>query len=123
MLRTLGIGIISSAASAAQTEQTPPAELVQYIRETKSHGFADAKIKSQRAAVGWPAAIVDEVLAYHLRNEKSSQPTAPVAKAAAPTAASPDPTQLPAVSPGLTTPKRMPALQTFLEPRGRRMIT
>ena len=77
----LGIGMVSSAA---QTDRTPPAELVQYIRETKRHGFADAKIKSQAVAVGWPAATVDEALAY-VRNEKPAQPAAPVAKAAAPT--------------------------------------
>ena len=105
MLMALGIGMISSAA---QTDQTPPAELVQYIRETKRDGFADAKIKSQAVAVGWPAATVDEALAY-VRNEKPSRAAAAAAKADAPAAASPAPTQLQTVSPELT-PKQMPAV-------------
>ncbi|MGO9259872.1 MAG: polysaccharide biosynthesis/export family protein [Bryobacteraceae bacterium] len=107
MLLALGIGIISSAA---QTDQTPPAELVQYIRETKRHGFADAKIKSQAVAVGWPAPIVDEALAY-VRNEKPAQPTAPAAKAAGPAGVSPAPTQLQTVAPELSPAKQMPALR------------
>src|SRR5580700_5909469 len=85
VLIALGIVIVSSAG---QKDRTPPAELVQYIRETKRHGFADAKIKSQAVAVGWPAATVDEALAY-VRNEKPAQPAAPVAKAAAPAEAAP----------------------------------
>src|SRR5580698_5349809 len=79
VLMALGIGMISSAA---QTAKTPPPELVQYIRETKHQGFADAKIRSQAVAVGWPAATVDEAFTY-LRNEKPSQPDASVAQAAA----------------------------------------
>jgi polysaccharide export outer membrane protein len=117
MLMALGIGMISSAA---QTDHTPPAELVQYIRETKRHGFADAKIKSQAVAVGWPAATVDEALAY-VRNEKPAQPAAPVAKAAAPAEAAPAapaPTQLQTVSPEVTPPKPMPATPEPAKSRG-----
>jgi hypothetical protein len=79
VLIALGIAIISSAA---QTVKAPPPELVQYIRETKHQGFADAKIKSQAVAVGWPAATVDEAFDY-LRNEKPSEPAAPLAQSAA----------------------------------------
>jgi polysaccharide export outer membrane protein len=86
----LGFAIISSAA---QTDQTPPPELVQYIRDTKRRGVTDAKIKTQAVAIGWPDAAVDEALAY-VRNEQAPPKTVPVAKAAAPSAASPAPIQL-----------------------------
>jgi len=62
----LGIALTSSAA---QSDKTPPPELLQYIRKNKSLG--DAKLKSQAIAVGWPAAIVDEALAY-LHNENAA---------------------------------------------------
>lgn len=88
VLIALEIAIISSAA---QTDKTPPAELVQYIRDTKRRGVPDAKIKSQAVAVGWPAVTVDEALAY-VRNAKASRPTVPVAGAAAPAVVSPAPT-------------------------------
>lgn len=85
----LGMAIISSAA---QADKTPPPELVLYIRESKRHGFADAKIKSQALAVGWPAATIDEALAY-VREEKTSHAAAPAAKAAESSAAEPAPKQ------------------------------
>lgn len=119
----LGLGFVSNAA---QTDQTPPAELVQYIRETRRHGFADAKIKSQAVAVGWPAATVDEALAY-VRNEKTSQPTAPVAKAAPPVTATPAPAapvstpapaQSGAASPEISTPNPIPTVQAPALSRG-----
>jgi polysaccharide export outer membrane protein len=105
VLLALGIAIISSAA---QTAKTPPLELLQYIRETKQQGYADAKIKSQAVAVGWPAATVDQAFAY-LRDEKLSQPAAPLAQAAAPAAASPAaPKQLQTAAPEPAMPKQAP---------------
>jgi polysaccharide export outer membrane protein len=103
VLIALGIAIISSAA---QSGKTPPPELIQYIRETKRQGFADAKIKSQAVAVGWPAATVDDAFIY-LRNEKPAQPAV---QAAAPSAAEPasallDPKQSQAVAPQPTDSK------------------
>jgi polysaccharide biosynthesis/export protein len=94
VLIALGIAIVSGAA---QTAKTPPAELLQYIRETKHQGFADAKIKSQAVAVGWPAATVDEAFVY-LSNEKPAEPVA----------ASAAPTQL-RTAPDAATPKSTPA--------------
>src|SRR5271155_4021084 len=86
LLAFCGIAIVSSAA---QTNKTPPPELVQYIRETKRQGFADAKIKSQAVAVGWPAATVDEAFAYVRSTEKPPEAAAPVVQAAAPSPAGP----------------------------------
>jgi polysaccharide export outer membrane protein len=75
VLLALGMALIPGSA---QTANAPPPELLQYIRETKRQGYADAKIKSQAVAVGWPAAAVDNALTY-LRNEESSQAAAPAA--------------------------------------------
>lgn len=110
VLLALGIAIVSSAA---QTAKTPPLELLQYIRETKQQGYADAKIKSQAVAVGWPAATVDQAFAY-LRDEKLSQPAAPLAQAAEPAAAAPvapspaPPKQLQTTAPEPAMPKQAP---------------
>jgi len=114
VLIALGIALISSAT---QADKTPPQELVQYIRESKRHGFPDAKIKSQAVAVGWPAAAVDEALAY-VHNEKASQPTGPAAKATAPSAASPTSTQLQKAAPESATPKETLAPQESSLNRG-----
>ena len=113
---------IALTASAAQTAKTPPPELVQYIRETKRQGFADAKIKSQAVAVGWPAATVDEAFAYLRSSEAPAQAAAPVVQAAAPPAAepaaSPASRQLPAVALESTTPRQPPAVQDPSQTRG-----
>jgi len=120
ILIALGIGIIPSAA---QSDKAPPPELLQYIRETKSHGFADAKIKSQAVAVGWPAATVDEALAY-LRNEKASPPAVRAAKTAAPSTTPAAPVQLETASPvmtaapAVTPPPQMQAVQAPAVSRG-----
>jgi polysaccharide biosynthesis/export protein len=107
VLMALGIAMISSAA---QTVKPPPPALVQYIRETKRQGFADAKIKSQAVAVGWPAATVDDAFAY-LRSEKPPQPADPVDQAASPAASGPVP-----ASPA--NPKQAPATQEPSPSRG-----
>jgi polysaccharide export outer membrane protein len=112
VLMALGIAMISSAAQSAKT---PPPELIQYIRETKRQGFADAKIKSQAVAVGWPAATVDDAFIY-LRNEQPAQAVAPVTQAAAPLVAEPapaslDPKRSQAVAPQPTDSKPAPAIK------------
>jgi len=110
VLIALGLAIVSSAA---QTGKAPPPELVQYIRETKHQGFADAKIRSQAVEVGWPAATVDEAFVY-VRDEKPSQPAAPVIQAASASgriAASPAPSQSQTPYPGVATPKQTPSVK------------
>ncbi|MBZ5621855.1 MAG: polysaccharide export protein [Acidobacteriia bacterium] len=82
LLVVLGTAMISYAA---QTDQTPPPkELIQYIREAKKRGEAEAKIKRQAVAVGWPAAAVDQAIAYD-KSGKSAEPAVPA------TAATPQP--------------------------------
>jgi polysaccharide export outer membrane protein len=108
VLIALGIAIISSAA---QKDKTPPPELIQYIRDTKRQGFADAKIKSQAVAVGWPAATVDEAFVY-VRDEKPSQPAAPVIQAASASdriEVPPAPRQSQTPNPTPATPKQTPS--------------
>ncbi len=101
VLMALGMALISSAA---QTDLTPPPELIQFIREIKSRGVTDAKIKSQAVAVGWAPVTVDEALAY-LRNEKAPPKTVPAAKTITPPPATPGPTQLQESTPELVGPK------------------
>jgi polysaccharide biosynthesis/export protein len=107
----LGIVLISSAA---QSDKTPSSELVQYIRETKRQGVSDAKIKSQAVAVGWPAATVDEALAY-VHNQKSSPPAA---KASPPSGAPATPTLLQRDTSEAATPKQTAGLQEPALSRG-----
>jgi polysaccharide biosynthesis/export protein len=103
-----GLGM-AATSGLAQTDKAPPSELVHYIRETRRSGAKDAKIKSQAVAVGWPAATVDEALAY-LRNEDTSQKIVPEAKASEPSAASLVPAELVSAAPELTSPKPTPTL-------------
>jgi polysaccharide biosynthesis/export protein len=74
----------TAVSRAAQADQTPPRELIQYVLEAKRQGLADAKIKKQAVAVGWAASAVDEALVY----AKSGKPlpTTPMAAPAAVTA-------------------------------------
>jgi len=104
MLTALGIGAISGAA---QADKAPPPELVKYVRESKSHGVADAKIKKQAIAVGWSAASVDEALAY------LSDGKAPAAAAG-----SPAPVQVQAGMPEVKAPPETPAAQPPVINRG-----
>ena len=57
----LGAAIVSHAA---QAEQTPPKELIEYIRQARKQGESDAKIQKQAAAIGWPDTVVTQALAY-----------------------------------------------------------
>jgi polysaccharide export outer membrane protein len=60
-------------SDAQQTDKAPPKELIQFIHEAKQRGEQESKIKQQAVAVGWPAASVEEALAY----EKSGKPSEP----------------------------------------------
>src|SRR5580692_8003778 len=107
VLMALGIAIIPGAA---QTDKGPPPELLQYIRETKHQGSADAKIKSQAVAVGWPAATVDKAFSY-VHDEQPLQPAGPVAAASEPAGASPAPRQSPTAAPESTPSKQTPSVK------------
>lgn len=76
---------ISAVCSAAQADQTPPRELIQYVRDARQKGEPETKIQTQAAAVGWPAALVEQAIAY----DKSGKPL-PEAPAA-PSAGTPQP--------------------------------
>jgi polysaccharide export outer membrane protein len=49
---------------AQQGEQTPPKELVEYVRQAKQQGESDADIQKKAAAIGWPEAVVKKAIAY-----------------------------------------------------------
>lgn len=59
VMATLGAGQILAAVA-----DTPPQELVQYIREAKRQGLNDVAVRQNAVAVGWPAAIVDEAILF-----------------------------------------------------------
>ena len=59
LLLTLGGAICCLAEQAAQT---PPKELMEYIRQAKKQGESDVKIQKQAVAIGWPEALVKEAL-------------------------------------------------------------
>src|ERR1019366_2979860 len=70
LLIALGAAMIFDSQ---QTDKAPPKELIQFIHEAKQRGEQESKIKQQAVAVGWPAASVEEALAY----EKSGKPSEP----------------------------------------------
>jgi polysaccharide export outer membrane protein len=78
VLIAFGIAGISSA----EVEKVPPKVLIEYIRQAKSRGTTDARIKQQAITLGWPAATVDEAIAYE-RGEKGLQPEIPAPLTAA----------------------------------------
>jgi polysaccharide biosynthesis/export protein len=65
----LGAVVVSQAA---QTEQAPPKELIEYVRQARKQGESDTKIQKQAAAIGWPEAVVKRALA----SEASGKPVA-----------------------------------------------
>lgn len=62
----LGAGMTSSMA---QTDQDPPKELVQYVRDAKQQGLKESSIKQNAVAIGWPASTVDSAIAYAKQQE------------------------------------------------------
>jgi len=55
---------------AAQADQAPPAELIQYVHEARLKGESEAKVRQQAVALGWPEAVVEQAFAY----DKSGKP-------------------------------------------------
>jgi polysaccharide export outer membrane protein len=71
--------LISMGAKVAISQATEPAlpkELVQYVRQAKGQGVADAKIKKQAQAVGWPATLVDAALVSAKDTKTAATPDA-----------------------------------------------
>src|SRR5438046_8721867 len=77
--------IVGAAAisPAAQADQSPPKELVQYIHENKRRGVDEARIKRQALAVGWSATVIDQAMAFE-KTAKPSPETPPAAGASSP---------------------------------------
>jgi polysaccharide export outer membrane protein len=64
----------ASAQTAVQREgKVPPSELLQYIRNAKQQGVADSRIRQQARAIGWPAAVVDEAIAFEATAAKAPE--------------------------------------------------
>jgi polysaccharide export outer membrane protein len=73
--------------------------LIQHVRDAKRQGVAEAKIKRQAVAVGWPAEVVDQAIAYAKSGKESSPSPRPAVESPTPSLA-PDP--LPAAPPPAT---------------------
>src|SRR5215813_9947206 len=71
------ISVGGQVAISQATEPAVPKELVQYVRQAKGQGVADAKIKKQAQAVGWPATLVDAEL-VSVKDAKNPSDTAGV---------------------------------------------
>jgi len=67
-----------SISSEAQEEKVPAKELVQYIHDSKQRGVKEEKIKQQAIQRGWPAAAVEEALAYEKGAGASTSTPSPV---------------------------------------------
>jgi polysaccharide export outer membrane protein len=67
---------------AAQADQVPPRELIEYVREATKTGVSESKIQKQAAALGWPETVVDQAIAFVKSGKPLPEtPTAPVAAA------------------------------------------
>jgi polysaccharide export outer membrane protein len=66
--KLVAIVILSVGAAtvclAAQADQTPPKELIEYVHQAKQQGQSDADIQKKAAAIGWPEAVVKKAIAY-----------------------------------------------------------
>lgn len=109
VLMLIGTALISSA----QTDKTPPQELVQHVRDARRQGVAEAKIKRQAVAVGWPAEVVDQAIAY-AKSGKESSPSPRAAVESQPPSPAADPS--PAVPP--PAPTSVAAPNPAVEPGG-----
>jgi polysaccharide export outer membrane protein len=49
---------------AAQADQTPPKELIQYIRHARQEGTSEAKIQKEALAIGWSKTAIEQAIAY-----------------------------------------------------------
>jgi polysaccharide export outer membrane protein len=72
---------------AEQGDQTPPKELVEYVRQAKQQGESDEEIRKKAAAIGWPEAVVRQAIAYG----KSGKPAPASPMTPKETSASPQP--------------------------------
>jgi polysaccharide export outer membrane protein len=96
-------------AQAFGQENTPPKELVQYIRDSKKSGQNEFQIQQNAVNSGWPQPVVNEAIAY-IRSTEKDAPAAPSKSAApekAPAEASTSPSStLPSITPGTTPPDK-----------------
>jgi len=90
LLATLGSLLIFQAA---QADEIPPKQLVEYVQNAKKHGATDLKIRQQARDLGWAAAMVEKAIAQE--GGKVSPPSRPaiIASARPESADSPAPSE------------------------------
>jgi polysaccharide biosynthesis/export protein len=54
---------ISMIFPAAQADDNPPKELLQYVHDAKGRGLTEARIREQAQKVGWSTTMVDKAIA------------------------------------------------------------
>jgi polysaccharide export outer membrane protein len=81
---------IAGVSSAAEVEKVPPKVLTQYIRQAKDQGATEERIRQQAIILGWPAAMVDEAIAFE-KGGNVPQPETPAPLTAEAAASVPKP--------------------------------
>jgi polysaccharide export outer membrane protein len=62
----------SVSQCGAQTQNAPPSELVQYIKQAAKLGLKEAQIQQNALKEGWPSATISDALAYVRTSAESS---------------------------------------------------
>lgn len=105
----LAVAVLFSAAvgvHAAQTQQSPTKELLEYVHDASRLGLTSEQIEANAVKAGWPSAAVKEAMAEVKRTQTSTpagatpnSPPASAADTAAVAAADPKPSEPPAAAP------------------------
>jgi polysaccharide export outer membrane protein len=74
----------STSLVAGEQEQTPPKELVQYVRDAKRAGENEFQIQQNAVNSGWPLLTVNEAILFVRDKDAGNQPTAPATGKPAP---------------------------------------
>ena len=56
------IGLLPACILAAQKQEAPPKDLMEYVRQARKAGLADSQIKLKAVGVGWPPEDLDTAL-------------------------------------------------------------
>jgi polysaccharide export outer membrane protein len=110
-------------AQAFGQENTPPKELVQYVRDARKAGQNEFQIQQNAVNSGWPQPVVNEAIAYMRSMEKDAP--APTSKLATPAKAAAEAPTSPSPGSPSSTPGTIPpdTGKTAPEPAERRHMT
>jgi len=72
--------ILAAGCLPAAPQETPPKELIQYVKDAKKAGLKDDQIETNAVKAGWPAAAVKEAIEASHNPPKTNAPAANAAK-------------------------------------------